>query len=49
MSEQRIDYKILGDICLDCGDFLENTCVKCEDCSVYRLKIRSMKALNKEE
>lgn len=34
----RIDYKTLDIVCIDCADYLNHTCVECEDCPLERLK-----------
>lgn len=36
----RVDKKGLDDVCCDCQDFLNHTCVECADCPVDRLKLR---------
>jgi hypothetical protein len=43
MDEERVSFKILDDVCIDCSDFLAHKCVGCEDCPVQRLKERSKK------
>jgi hypothetical protein len=39
----RVERMILSDVCLDCADFLNHSCVECEDCPVERLKLRFKK------
>jgi len=34
----RVKKDILEDVCLDCADILNHTCVEREDCPVFRLK-----------
>ena len=45
-TEQRSNIEQLGNVCLDCWDFLKHPCVNCEDCPVFRLK-ELAKALSK--
>lgn len=42
---ERVDFKILSDVCIDCCDFLNFSYVECEDCSVSRLKSRSKRRI----
>ena len=37
-AEQRSSIEQLGNVCLDCCDFLKHPCVNCIDCPVFRLK-----------
>lgn len=43
MDAERVGFRVLDDVCIDCQDFLNHTCVECEDCPVSRLKKRSIK------
>jgi len=39
-NEARLNLEQLNDACIDCCDFLNHSCVECEDCPIERLKIR---------
>ncbi len=47
MNKQRINRKTLGNVCMDCCDFLKTPCVECEDCPVARLRLRLKKIKDK--